>query len=91
MGISRTQTVDASVVRDGWAVLTIHHFGDWEDADELAEQLRAKIAHYLDHVRSPHFLERAHRLPTRIELSCAEPPPVEIGAICETYGVAVLS
>lgn len=91
MGISRTQTVDASVVRDGWAILTIHHFDDWEEAGELAEQLRSKIAHYLEHIRSPRFQERAHRLPTRIELSCVEPPPDEILALCESYGLTVLS
>lgn len=91
MGISRTQTVDASVVRDGWAILTIHHFDDWEDSAELAEQLRAKIAHYLEHISSPHFLERAHRLPARIELSCADPPPAEILTLCEMSGVTVLS
>jgi hypothetical protein len=89
MSIERTETVDASVVRDGWAVLSIHHFGDWDELEELAESLRRKLLHYLEFVESPTFLERAHRMPARIELVCASPPPAEIVAMCETYGVRI--
>jgi hypothetical protein len=89
MSIERTETVDASVVRDGWAVLSIHHFGDWDELEDLVENLRRKLLHYLDFVESPLFLERAHRMPTRIELVCASPPPSEIISVCETYGVTI--
>lgn len=91
MSLERTETVDASVIRDGWAVLTIHHFGEWDDVDEQIENLRRKIAHYLDHIQSPAFLERAHRIPVRIELVCTEEPPAPVEAVCIAYGVTVLA
>lgn len=90
MSLERTETVDASVIRDGWAILTIHHFGEWDDLDGQIELLRRKIGHYLEFVESPAFLERAHRVPVRIELVCADPPPPPVEAVCLAYGVTVL-
>lgn len=89
MSIERTDTVDANVVRDGWAVLSIHHFGDWDEFGDLVEDLRRKLIHYFEFIESPQFLERAHRMPAKIELVCASEPPPEVAALCETYGVII--
>lgn len=91
MSIERTDTVDAVAVRDGWAVLSIHAFGEWEDIENPGALLEAKLRTYFEHVESPRFQARLHRVPARIELVSRDPVPEPVRALCTRYGVTVLA
>ena len=39
MSLERSDSVDAVVVREGWVVLSIHHFEPWDRPEEQLEQL----------------------------------------------------
>lgn len=91
MSLERTDTVDAVTVRDGWAVLSIHHFEAWEAPDAQVELLRLKLDTYFEHVRDARYLAAFHQLPARIELVCRDAPPELVLALCARFGVAVLA
>lgn len=89
MSVARFDVVDAVTARDGWAVLSIHEFGDWADLDDPADAVRRKLGGYFDHIESARFLARYHRLPVRIELVSREPVPDGVAALCRRLGVIV--
>ncbi len=87
MSVERTETIDAATARDGYAVLSIHQFDDWEPADERVEQLRHKLATYERFLATPRYLAHFHALPVRIELVTSSPPPEEVRRICRQWNV----
>ncbi len=89
MSLEKTTTVDAAVLRDGWAVLSIYQFIPWDELEEPEEKIRQKLTTYFDYVQSPRFLQTMHRAPARIELVSVDPVPDEIAAVCDTFGVEV--
>lgn len=90
MSVERTTFVDAVSVRDGWAVVSIHEFGEWSDIDDAVRAVGAKLDTCFAHVASPHFQEKFHRLPVRVELSSRDPVPPDVRAFCDRLGVDVL-
>lgn len=89
MSIDRTDTVDAVAVRDGWAVLSIHQFGEWSEIDDAEEATRRKIRTYFQYVQGPRYQEKLHRLPARIELVSVHPVPPTVKVLCELFGIDV--
>lgn len=87
MSLGIHDRVDAFGIRDGVAVLSIHHFGPWEPHDEVFALLERKLRHTLDHVRTPALAPRIHERIVRIELHCSEPPPEKVRALCVRHGV----
>ena len=90
MSVSRTDTVDATTVRDGWVILSIHCFEDWDSLEEPGELLRSKLNTYFAHVEMPRFQEKFHHLPARIELVSKDPLPEKIRSLCLRVGVVCL-
>ena len=68
MSISRTGTIDAVTIRDGWVVLTIHQFEEWGDVESAVEEFRQKLLTYELFVESPRFQIPFHTLPARVVL-----------------------
>ena len=89
MSLSTPATIDAVMVRDGWAVVAIYHFDGWDDPDALTELLRHKLATVESFVRSPSFLSRFHRSPVAVELNCSDAPPASVLDVCRRAGVRV--
>lgn len=87
MTLSRTDTVDAIGLRTGWVVISIHHFGEWDD--DTTELLRAKIATALAALETHAFQSKYWWAPVRIELESVEPLPYEAAELCEQLGVVV--
>lgn len=90
MSLQDTERVDAATTRDGWTVLTIHHFDDWQPLAEREDQLRKKLHTYERFINSSRYLIRFSERPVRIELSCIDAPPDEIRAICRRWSVRIL-
>ncbi len=89
MSVERTETIDALTMRDGWAVLSVHEFGDWNDIEDADVMLARKLLTYFDHVRSPHFQARFHRTPVRVSLVSRDPVPESVREICARSGVDI--
>ena len=90
MSVSNTDRIDATTLRNGWAVLNIYQFEPWSPVDDRTEELRAKIATYCAYVQSPQFLSSFYATPVRIELTSSDPVPPSIAALCEELGVVVI-
>ena len=89
MSVSNTDRIDATTLRNGWAILNIYQVEPWTPVDERTEELRAKIATYSGYVQSPRFLSSFYATPVRIELTSSDPVPQSIAALCEELGVIV--
>ncbi len=87
MSLSDPARIDAVGVRDGWAVIAMHHFGEWQPLHERVEALTWKISAAQAHVATPGFQAKYHRLPVRLELRASEDPPPEVVALCARFGV----
>ena len=90
MSVSNTDRIDATTLRNGWAILNIYQFEPWTPLDERTEELRTKIATYSAHVQSPLFLSTFYATPVRIELTSSDPVPPSIASLCEELGVVVI-
>lgn len=90
MSVSSTEVIDAVTVRDGWAVLSVHEFGEWDELEDPEILLERKLALYFDHVESARFQSRLHRVPVRVELVSREPVPEDVRAVCRRLGVDVV-
>lgn len=90
MGIQDTDRVDAATTRDGWTILTIHHYESWEPVAQCEVQLRQKLQTYERFINSARYLMRFSETPVRIELSCTEAPPATIRKICSRWSVTIL-
>lgn len=89
MSLERHDHVDACGLRDGWVVISIHHFDTWHPVEDRIELLRAKIETCLRWITSPAFQARWYRTPVRIELVGVEPLPDEASDLCREHGVIV--
>lgn len=87
MSLENPLTIDATTVRDGWAVLSIYQFTDWRDLEEPEEALRQKLQTYFEAMQSPLWLQAHHRIPAVIELVSLDPVPASIAALCARYGI----
>lgn len=90
MGIQDTDRVDAATTRDGWTILTIHHYESWTPVSLRETQLRQKLQTYERFLNSARYLMRFSESPVRIELSCTEAPPEAIRQICKRWSVTIL-
>ena len=91
MGLQHTNIVDSTAMRDGWAVLTIHHFDTWEPAEEKLQWLHKKFQHYLKHLQQPAWLNRFADAPTRIELVGSEPATEDIAQLCRILDIHLIT
>ena len=89
MSVTRADVIDAVTVRDGWAVLSIHHFEDWDEVEEPEEAMRRKLETYFDYVAGPRFQQRLHRVPARVELVSLDPVPEGVRELCASHGVEI--
>lgn len=89
MSLERSDSVDAVVVREGWVVLSIHHFEPWDRPEEQLEQLRRKLGACFESAKSARYLAAFHQLPARVELVSRDTPPPEALALCARFGVVV--
>lgn len=90
MSLDHPKRVDAATTRDGWTILTIHHFEDWTPLPLRVEQLREKLGTYERFITTPQYLMRFSERPVRIELSTASEVPETIRRICQSWSVTIL-
>lgn len=90
MSLDHPKRVDAATTRDGWTVLTIHHFEDWAPVEIRHEQLQEKLRTYEGFITTPRYLLRLSERPVRIELSTSSKVPDRIRALCRNWAVKIL-
>lgn len=90
MSLYDTERIDAAHVRDGWAVLSIYHFDEWKNSDEMEMFLRAKLETYDAFINSVRFLHSYYMAPVSIELQVSEIAPPAIRRLCADRGVMLL-
>ena len=86
MSLERSDSVDAVVVREGWVVLSIHHFEPWDRPEEQLEQLRRKLGACFESAKSARYLAAFHQLPARVELVSRDTRRRSAGALRALWG-----
>lgn len=90
MSLYDTERIDAAYVKSGWATLSIYHFDEWKNADEMEMLLRAKLDTYDAFINSVRFLHSYYMAPVMIELQVSEIAPPAIRRLCADRGVMLL-
>lgn len=90
MALERTDIIDAATCLDGWTVLRIHQFEDWEPVDRRIEELHLKMQTYEAFLLSQRYEMRYADYPVRIELITNNPAPHEVRGLCARWGIHLL-
>lgn len=89
MGLQHDDRIDAMSTRDGWAVLTMHHFDTWAPVEEKCAWLLKKYRAYVRFLDHRAWLARFADAPPRIELITNERVPMEVREICTRLNIAL--
>lgn len=87
MGLQHPDAIDAFSSREGWAVLTIHHFDVWDPAEEKLTWIQKKHRTYIKFLDHPAWLQRYGDTPPKIELISNERAPSEVIELCKRLGI----